>query len=128
MILETERLILRPVLMEDAEDIFEYAKDLYQVLSDSFFVPAVVITGFGLLIFASNEGAFDGISYGVKAFLGMFKSKQEKKYKSLYEYKEQKARELLGYVKGTTARYKNHSTTRNIKNKNMLLKQKQNSF
>lgn len=66
------------------------AKDLYQVLSDSFFVPAVVITGFGLLIFASNEGVFDGISYGVKAFLGMFKSKQEKKYKSLYEYKEQK--------------------------------------
>ena len=80
------------LLIANSKEVFKQTdlKTIYHILSDSFFVPGVVITGFGLLIYASNEGAFDGVTYGVMAFLSMFKSKQEKKYSSLYDYKQKK--------------------------------------
>ena len=80
------------LLIANSKEVFKQTdlKTIYHILSDSFFVPGIVITGFGLLIYASNEGAFDGVTYGVMAFLNMFKSKQEKKYSSLYDYKQKK--------------------------------------
>lgn len=65
-------------------------KVIFQILSDSFFIPAVLIICVGLLVFASNEGVFDGIAYGVMAFMNIFRSKDAKKYSSLYDYRESK--------------------------------------
>ena len=48
-------------------------KEVYKILSDSFFVPGVCITGFGLLILASNGGTFDMLSFGMKKFFSLFK-------------------------------------------------------
>jgi hypothetical protein len=63
---------------------------LYRRLSDSFFIPGVVIAGFGLLIFASNGGVFDMLSYGVGTFFSVFRRNMKRKHKDFYEY--QKAR------------------------------------
>ncbi len=62
--------------------------DIYRILIDAFFVPGVVITGFGLLVFASNEGTFDGIVYGVSSFIDIFRKKSKKKYATYFDYKE----------------------------------------
>ena len=79
-------------LVANSKDVFNQTdlKTIYHILSDSFTVPGVVITGFGLLIFASNEGVFDGITYGVMSFINMFKTRNAKKYSSLYDYKQKK--------------------------------------
>ena len=34
-------------------------------LSDAFFVPGVLLIGFGVLVFAANDGFFDIFSYGM---------------------------------------------------------------
>ena len=80
------------LLIANSKELFEQTdlKTIYHILSDSFFVPGIVITGFGLLIFASNEGVFDGVTYAVMSFINMFKSKEERKYSSLYDYKQKK--------------------------------------
>ena len=69
-------------LVANSKDVFEAEtkKEVFHILSDSFFVPGIVITGIGLLIYASDEGVFDGIVYGVQSFINMFRSKYEKKY------------------------------------------------
>ena len=36
------------------------------------------------------EGVFDGVTYAVMSFINMFKSKEERKYSSLYDYKQKK--------------------------------------
>ena len=51
----------------------EDTQQVYKILSDSFFVPGVCIAGFGLLIFASNGGTFDMLSFGMKKFFSLFK-------------------------------------------------------
>ncbi len=64
---------------------------VYHILHDSFIVPAVVIAGSGGLIFVSNEGAFDGISYGLKSFFDIFRKEKRNKHTSFYDYKESKS-------------------------------------
>ena len=74
------------------KDLFSQTdlKTIYHILSDAFFVPGIVISGFGLLLYCSNEGVFDGVSYAVISFINLFRSKGERKYNSFYEYKEKK--------------------------------------
>lgn len=73
-----------------AKDIFEVTdtSTVFQILSDAFFAVGVIIAGFGLLIFASNEGVFDGLAYGVSLFFNMFKKDLKRKYATYYDYKE----------------------------------------
>ena len=76
-----------------SKDIFaqtELAK-VFFILTDSLFVPAVMITGIGGLIFVSNEGAFDGITYAVTSFIDIFRKNKKNKYHTYYDYKESKA-------------------------------------
>lgn len=69
----------------------EEAKDVFRILSDAFFVPGVCLAGVGLLIFASNGGAFDMLAYAVIRFFDLFKRDvRNKKYKDFYEYREAK--------------------------------------
>lgn len=73
-----------------SKDIFNAteAQMVFHILCDSFFAVGVVIAGIGLLIFASNEGVFDGLAYGVSLFINMFKKDPSRKYRTLYDYKE----------------------------------------
>lgn len=89
-------------LIANSKDVFEAEtkKEVFHILSDSFFVPGIIITGIGLLIYASDEGVFDGIVYGVQSFINMFRSKYEKKYNSYFEYKQQKhaTKTKIGFI------------------------------
>lgn len=89
-------------LIANSKDVFEAEtkKEVFHILSDSFFVPGIIITGIGLLIYASDEGVFDGIVYGVQSFINMFRSKYEKKYSSYFEYKQQKhaTKTKIGFI------------------------------
>ena len=69
----------------------ENAKVVMQVLSDGCFVPGVLLAGVGLIIFASNGGAFDMLAYAVIRFFDLFRRDvRNKKYKDYYEYREAK--------------------------------------
>ena len=66
-------------------------RSVMQILSDSFFVPGVCLAGVGLLIFASNGGVFDMLSYAVLLFFNLFrKDVTKRKYKDYYEYRQAK--------------------------------------
>ena len=69
----------------------EETADVMQILSDACFVPGVMLAGVGLIIFASNGGAFDMLSYAVIKFFDLFRrDPRNKKYKDFYEYREAK--------------------------------------
>ena len=71
-------------------------KTLYHILSDSFTVVGVVSTGVGLLLFVSNEGAFDGLSYGLRSFFGIFRKNYVKE--SYYDYKVRRGSHKMGFT------------------------------
>ena len=61
------------------------------ILSDASFVPGVMLAGMGLIIFASNGGAFDMLAYATIRFFDLFRRDvRNKKYKDFYEYREAK--------------------------------------
>lgn len=74
------------------QGIFEQTdiKLILHILTDSFFVSGVLITGMGGLIFVSNEGSFDGITFAMKSFFAIFKKDKKKVYRSYYDYKQSK--------------------------------------
>lgn len=62
-----------------------------RLLADAFLVPGVILAGVGLLVFASNGGVFDMLSYAVIRFFDLFrKNVRNPKYKDYYEYKQSK--------------------------------------
>lgn len=64
---------------------------LMSILCDSFFVPGVVLTCAGLLVFVSNGGVFDMLAYAFILIGYTFKRDiSKRKYHSYYEYKESK--------------------------------------
>lgn len=66
-------------------------KTVMQILSDAFLVPGVIITGVGLIIFASNGGVFDMLAYAVRMFFDLFRRDlSTRKYKDFYEYRQAK--------------------------------------
>ncbi len=67
------------------------AKMIFHILSDAFFVPGVVITGIGLLVFSANEGSFDMLAYGIDAFADFFRKQSRKKAPTYYDYKVMRA-------------------------------------
>lgn len=73
------------------------ALEVFHILTDSFTVPGVVIAGIGLLVFASNEGTFDMISYGVSSFVDLFRSQSKKKYKTFYDYRVARQDKKVGF-------------------------------
>lgn len=61
----------------------------FQQWSDAFVIPGVLAVCFGLLIVASNGGAFDMIVYGVKSVFRLFKKDPlDRKYGGFYEYRK----------------------------------------
>ncbi len=51
--------------MQRAGRLSKTGKTLMGELSDAFFVPGVITLGIGLLVMATNGGAFDMLSFGV---------------------------------------------------------------
>ena len=71
------------------QNSFEHSGTLLlSELSNAFFVPGVLTLGVGVLIWCSNEGALDMLSYGIKKLFDLFKRDLTKvKYRTFYEYK-----------------------------------------
>jgi len=62
-----------------------------RLLGDAFLVAGVLLAGVGLLVFASNGGVFDMLTYAVIRFFDLFrKNVKNPKYKDYYEYREAK--------------------------------------
>jgi hypothetical protein len=84
------------------KDIFHAAdiKTVFHILCDAFVAVGVTVAGAGLLVFTTNEGTFDGLVFGVQAFINMFKKNVDKKYKNFFEYKESRADKKFefGYI------------------------------
>lgn len=63
-------------------------KDILHLLINAFFAPGVFIAGIGLLVFASNEGAFDMLGFAVTKLADLFRRDyKSRKYKDFYEYR-----------------------------------------
>lgn len=69
---------------------------LYHILCDSFFVVGFFITAIGVLVFVSNEGAFDGIVYSVRAFVNIFR-KNKRKHESYYDFRTARAEHKFSF-------------------------------
>ena len=62
------------------------------ILCDAFFVPGVVILGFGLLVIASNGGTFDMLVFGTKKFINLFRKDVSKRmHETFYDYRTAKS-------------------------------------
>lgn len=79
------------------KDIFGQtnAHDVMHILCDAFFVSGVCLSCAGLIVFASNGGAFDMLVYGVQILFYMFADifsggTIKRKHKDFYEYKKSK--------------------------------------
>ena len=84
-----------------------YSKDLFSqtelskilhILTDSFFVPAVLITSMGSLMFVSREGAFDGLTFAVTSFIDVFRKQKKNQYTTYYDYKQSKGNRDYEFV------------------------------
>lgn len=74
-------------------------KDTYKIIADALFAPGILFVCFGLLVFSSNQGTFDMLSYGVKWLFNTFK-KDMPKMESFYDYtiaKHEKTKSF-GYI------------------------------
>ena len=67
------------------------SSEVMHILCDSFFVPGILILGFGLLVVASNGGTFDMLIYGTKKFFDLFRKPQYRKItNTFYDYRRAK--------------------------------------
>ena len=70
----------------------EETKTVMHYLTDAFFTVGIITAGVGLLIFASNGGAYDMLVYGMYRFITLFRRKNTKiKYETFYDYHVAKA-------------------------------------
>lgn len=54
---------------------------------NAFFGIGIICAGFGLIVMASNGGAFEMLVYGTKRFISLFRKDPNKfKYKTFYDY------------------------------------------
>lgn len=85
-----------------SKDVFKQnePKVIFHILSDSFFAIGVVITGFGLLVVATNGGTFDMLSYGISTFFSFFRRSKARKYADFYEYRvaKEKNKHSFGFL------------------------------
>ena len=92
-------LVFVALILISKDIIFqENAKDVIHILTDSFFVVGVVISGFGAIIFASNEGTFDMLAFGILKFFDLFKRDITKvKYRTFYDYRVERQQHKHGF-------------------------------
>ena len=68
-------------------------RTIFATLSDGFFVPGVLLFGFGIMYRIAAGGFLDGVSFGLKrAVLSLIPGGRLKKEENYAEYKERKAK------------------------------------
>ena len=72
-------------------------KMIFHTLSNSFFVSGVLVTGMGGLVFVSNEGSFDGLTYAMKCFFNIFRKERKSNLRTYYDYKQSKGDRNRGF-------------------------------
>lgn len=65
--------------------------DKIKMLSDAFFLPSVLIFGFGTLMWIASAGQFDVFSFGFKQFWDVFlnRKRKDREAKDFVEYREE---------------------------------------
>ena len=73
---------------------------IFRILCDAFTGVGFVTFGYGLLVFTSNEGAFDGLTYAVGSFINIFRKYNKRKYETYYDFKSRRAEKKMsfGYI------------------------------
>ena len=73
---------------------------IFKILCDAFFAIGFTTFGFGLLVYTSNEGVFDGLVFAVGSFINIFRKNPSKKYGNYYDYKDRRAQNNMdfGYI------------------------------
>ncbi len=71
------------------------AADRIQILytfCDAFFVPGVLLLGFGTLLFCADDGVFDMVSYGTMKVINLVRSEKRRSSfpKTFYDYRVMK--------------------------------------
>ena len=64
--------------------------ELLRALCDGFFVGGMLLFGYGCLLYARNEGIFDGLTYSFHSLFASRNLAGEKQVKKYSEYKEEK--------------------------------------
>lgn len=65
--------------------------EVLRILSDSFFIAGVLLACSGLILVASNGGAFDMLGYAFILIFDLFRRDiSTRKYKNFYEYRKSK--------------------------------------
>ncbi len=94
--------IFTVVILATHGSFVKTGKTLMGELSDAFFVPGVITLGIGLLVMATNGGAFDMLSFGVLKLFDLLKRDLTKvKYRTFYDYRQaqkEKKRSFLHVV------------------------------
>lgn len=76
----------------------ETLKQVFTILSDSFFVPGVCLVCVGFIVWASSGGVFDMLAYGFITLFDTFRRDvSRRKYKDFYEYRQAKKGEKRGF-------------------------------
>ena len=71
---------------------------IYHILTDSFFVSGVLLTCFGALVVATNEGQFDIIIFGFRKFFDMLRKKEHQVVKeTFYDFRVSRAHRKNGF-------------------------------
>jgi hypothetical protein len=74
--------------------------DKYKYLSDGFAIPGLMLTCMGMLLIISNEGAFNGIGWGlkyaIKALIPFGRLKKQERYSDYVE--KRKGNKVTGFA------------------------------
>ena len=84
-----------------SNDIFnqESKTEAMKILTNSYFVPGVLILGFGLLVVASNGGTFDMLIYGTRKFFDLFRKPHNRRItETFYEYRKTKQESPMEFL------------------------------
>jgi len=66
------------------------ARDVLRILSDGFFVVGGLLLAWGGIVWSSNGGAFDGLSWSVKTLVWRVRPDYDDVKQSFAEYREQR--------------------------------------
>ena len=93
-VLATAFALVLAVVIALSRGIFfvEEMEMLITILSDAVLIPGILLLGLGLIIFASNQGVFLGITYGFKMIGRTITTKKDEKLVD-EEYHEYYARQ-----------------------------------
>lgn len=66
---------------------------ILQAFCDAFFVPGILLVGYGALVFCADDGLFDMINYGVLKVIKLVQSEKRRSNfpKTFYEYRKMKS-------------------------------------